>query len=147
LVLEDIKGRDVRFSDLLGKRVVMVSFWATFCKPCAAEMPFLQQLHENYDGEGLTVIGISLDTADTESLVAPFVSRNNYTFSICIDRQSDAAAALNSKSVLPYLVVFGRDGKVALQKDGFAPGDRPALEKLVKDLLAVEPASTESHGS
>ena len=135
LNLDDIKGRKVRFADLVGSRVVIFSFWATFCKPCAAEMPFLQELHEKYEADGLSVIGISLDTADTESLVGPFVARNNYTFTVCVDRQSDAAAALNSKSVLPYLVILDREGKLAIQKDGFSPGDRPAIEKLVKKLL------------
>jgi peroxiredoxin len=136
LSAEDLEGKPLALQDRVGKDVIMMSFWATFCKPCKAEMPFLQKLHETYGKDGLTVVGVSLDTAETESLVRPFVERNNYTFAFCIDRQSDFASALNPKGVLPFLMVFDRKGRLVLQKDGFSTGDQPEMETLVKGLLA-----------
>jgi thiol-disulfide isomerase/thioredoxin len=134
LELDDLKGAPIAFDQMAG-RVVMISFWATFCKPCKSEMPFLQKLHEQYAGQGLSVVSISLDTPETEAQVKPFIQRNHYTFPVGIDRQSAATQLLNSKGVLPYLVVFDRKGKVAKRKDGFSVGDQPALEELVKGLL------------
>ncbi|MBM4354322.1 MAG: TlpA family protein disulfide reductase [Deltaproteobacteria bacterium] len=139
LVLTDIRGESVAFSDYLGREVVLVSFWATFCKPCKSEMPFLQKLHETWGNRGLKVISISLDPPDTEDQVAPLIERNRYTFSVCIDRQSEATQLLNTKGVLPYLLIFDRSGKVVKKKDGFTVGDQPELEKLVASLL--EPAA------
>jgi len=135
LTMSDLQGRPVAFGDYLGKDVVLVSFWATFCKPCKSEMPFLQRLHETYADKGLKVISISLDPPDTEDQVSPLIARNRYTFPVCVDRQSEATQLLNNKGVLPYLVIFDRQGKVAKKKDGFTVGDQPELEALVKSLL------------
>ena len=135
LALTDLKGKPIEFGKMVGEKVIVVSFWATFCKPCKAEMPFLQQLYDEYREQGLEVVSISLDSPDTEALVRPYIERNRYTFPVCIDRQSDATVQLNSKSVLPYLVVFDRQGRVALKKDGFSVGDQGYIESLVKGLL------------
>jgi len=135
LSLTDLKGEPVELGKMAGDKVIMVSFWATFCKPCKAEMPFLQQLYDEYREQGLEVVSISLDSPDTEALVRPYIERNRYTFAVCIDRQSDATVLLNSKSVLPFLVVFDRKGRMALKKDGFSVGDQGYIESLVKGLL------------
>jgi len=135
LVLTDLNGEQFEFGKFVGDKVIMVSFWATFCKPCRSEMPFLQKLHETYADKGLQIVSISQDTPDTEAMVKPFIRKNRYTFPVCIDRQSEATQLLNAKSVLPYLVVFDRTGKVVKEKDGFSVGDQPGLEKLVKELL------------
>ena len=135
LILDDLKGRPIQFADVVGKKVLVISFWATFCKPCKSEMPFLQKMVDAYGEKGLEVIAISLDTPDTESMVGPFIDRNRYSFRVAIDRQSEATQMLNSKSVLPFLLVFDKAGKLVKQKDGFSTGDQPALEKLLKELV------------
>jgi peroxiredoxin len=139
LILTDLRGETIALGDHLGKDVVLISFWATFCKPCKSEMPFLQKLHEAHADKGLKVISISLDPPDTEDQVAPLIERNRYTFSVAIDRQSEATQLLNTKGVLPYLLIFDRQGNLVKKKDGFTVGDQPELEALVKSL--VEPAA------
>jgi len=137
LTLSDLKGAPVSFLELVGRKVIVISFWATFCKPCKSEMPFLQRMYEELGQQGLEVIAISLDPPDTESLVRPFIERNRYTFRVAVDRQSEATQLLNSKSVLPYLLIFDRTGKLVKQKDGFAVGDQPALEVLLRKLVGA----------
>ena len=136
LVLYDLKGKPIDFGNLVGKKVLAVSFWGTFCKPCKSEMPFLQKMVEKYGADGFEVLAISLDTPDTEASVRPYIQKNNYTFQVTIDRQSEATQLLNSKSVLPFLVILDRQGNIVKQKDGFTVGDQPALEKLIQDLVA-----------
>lgn len=135
LVIDQVKGGSVKFSDFVGKKPIVISFWATFCKPCKAEMPFLQKLHETYGAQGLVVVGISLDTPETEAGVRTFLDKNRFTYTQCIDRQSQALDVLNPKSVLPYLVLVDKSGKIVMTKDGFTVGDQPALEQKVKALL------------
>ena len=135
LVLEDVNGEELRLSDYAGQDVLVISFWATYCKPCKTEMPFLQELHERYGGKGLKVVGISLDTPETESGVVPFLSKNNYTYTVAVDRQSDVTNVLNPKTTLPHLVIYDRTGRKVLAKDGFTPGDRPGLETKITKLL------------
>jgi thiol-disulfide isomerase/thioredoxin len=60
----DIDGRPLS-STLLRGRVVLVDFWATWCAPCLAELPRLQQLHRAYADRGLTIVGVSLDRSST----------------------------------------------------------------------------------
>lgn len=135
LVIDNVKGGSVKFADFVGKKPIVISFWATFCKPCKAEMPFLQKLHDTYSPQGLVVVGISLDTPETEAGIRTYVDKNHYTYTQCIDRQSQATDALNPKSVLPFLILVDRNGKIVLTKDGFSVGDQGALEQKVKALL------------
>ncbi|MFH1529470.1 MAG: DUF6029 family protein [Pseudomonadota bacterium] len=137
LVLEDVNGEELRLADFAGKDVLVISFWATYCKPCKTEMPFLQELHDRYGAQGLKVVGISLDTPETESGVVPFLSKNHYTYTVAVDRQSELTNVLNPKTTLPHLVIYDRSGRKILAKDGFTPGDRPGLEAKVKKLLAA----------
>jgi cytochrome c biogenesis protein CcmG, thiol:disulfide interchange protein DsbE len=136
ILLYDLKGKPIDFGKLVGKKVVAISFWATFCKPCKSEMPFLQKMVEKYGADGFEVLAISLDTPDTEASVRPFIQKNNYTFQVTIDRQSEATQLLNTKSVLPFLVILDRKGDIVKQKDGFTVGDQPALEELIQVLVA-----------
>jgi thiol-disulfide isomerase/thioredoxin len=136
LVLYDLVGKPIDFKELVGKKVLVISFWATYCKPCKSEMPFLQKMTEDYGEQGLEVVAISQDTPDTEVMVGPFIQRNNYTFKVAIDRQSEATQLLNPKSVLPFLVVMDRAGNIVKTKDGFTVGDQPALEAFLKEQLA-----------
>jgi len=135
LVLTDVEGTPIEFSRLVGSRPLVISFWATYCKPCKSEMPFLQQMHEKYGERGLEVIAVSLDTPESESMVLPFIQKNRYTFKVAIDRQSEATMLLNPKSVLPFVVVVDRQGRVVKQKDGFSVGDQPHLEALFAGLV------------
>ncbi len=135
LMVEDLSGKPLPFDQWVGNDVIVISFWATFCKPCKSEMPFLQRLHDTYGAKGLRVVGISLDPPDTESAVRPLVQRNRYTYPVAIDRQSSATRLLNRKGVLPFLLIFDRHGRLILKKDGFSMGDQGEIENLVKGLL------------
>ena len=55
--LKDINQKTVSLDDYLGKNVVLVDFWATWCKPCKRELPALQELYEEYKDQGLVVVG------------------------------------------------------------------------------------------
>src|SRR5262245_9701290 len=59
--VKDISGKDVRLSQYKGK-VVLVNFWATWCKPCRVEIPTLSALYRDYKDQGFVVLGISVDS-------------------------------------------------------------------------------------
>src|SRR4029453_344958 len=75
--VKDIDGKDVRLSQYKGK-VVLVNFWATWCKPCRIEIPTLSALYRDYKVEGLVGLGVSVDSE--VSAVKPFarVMKMNY---------------------------------------------------------------------
>ena len=74
-------GEETRLSDLRGKPVIL-NFWATWCRPCRAEMPALQATYERY-GEDLLVIGV--DQGEASGVVGPFLEEFGITFPILLD--------------------------------------------------------------
>lgn len=136
-VATDIEGRAVDMGEHLGRDVVLISFWGTYCEPCKTEMPFLQRLHERYAAEGLFLLSVSLDGPDTSSGVRPYIRSNGYTFPVVIDEDTSIAQAYNPRTVAPYTILIGRDGRVAKTIEGFQLSEAPAVEAAVKALLGA----------
>lgn len=134
--LRDVDGRDVRLSDFEG-RVVVLDFWATWCVPCEAAMPHLQTLFEKYKGQGLTILGVSMDGPETLSSVAPFARRYGLSFPVLLDVETKVTGIYNPKSAAPLSVFIGRDGRVAHTKQGFSAGDEADVEAEIVRLLSL----------
>jgi peroxiredoxin len=134
--LRDIDGKSVSLSGHADKVVVM-SFWATWCGPCKEEMPHLQKMYTEKKDEGFVVLSISTDDARSASRVKPFIKKNGYTFPVLLDRDSSVIGTWNPSKTLPYTVVLDRKHEVAKQSAGYNPGDEKELETLVTELLGV----------
>ena len=89
-VLERVGGGTVRFSDLQGKPVLL-NFWASWCPPCRQEMPEIVAAYERHKAEGLIVLGVNLQEAD--SRIANFASDYGMEFPLVIDRDGDVGEA------------------------------------------------------
>lgn len=133
-------GKTVDLTAHLGKDVVLVSFWATWCEPCKVEMPFLQEFHDKHASKGLAIVSVAMDRPDTEAEVAPYVRKQGYTFPIVIDRDGSIAQSLNPTSAAPYALIIGRDGKVKKRISGFQPAEAKELEHELEALLAESAA-------
>jgi len=131
----DLRGRPVDLAAHLGKDVVFISFWATYCEPCKTEMPYLQAFHDKYKDRGLTIVSIALDGPDTEALVAPYIRSLGYTFPVVLDRDGAIAQALNPTASAPYSILVARDGKVDKRISGFQSSEAEALEKELVTLI------------
>lgn len=136
LPLEDINGRRHYLSDMVGrKKVVVMTFWATWCMPCRQELGVLQELYEKHRDEGLEILAISLDGPETQSRVRPFVKQNGYTFKVLVDRESRAVALYNPKRQAPFLHIFNRSGRIIYSHGTYQPAQAPMLRAKVRKAL------------
>ena len=88
IVLQDLQGRDVKLSDLRGK-VVLVNFWATWCKPCKEEMPAMQASYDKLRDKGFVVLAVN-ELEDT-ARVAEHIRTHGHTFEVVMDHNNQVA--------------------------------------------------------
>ena len=88
IVLKDLQGRDVKLSDLSGK-VVLVNFWATWCKPCKEEMPAMQASYDKLRDKGFVVLAVN-ELEDT-ARVAEHIRTHGHTFEVVMDHNNQVA--------------------------------------------------------
>jgi peroxiredoxin len=135
--LRDLAGQTVRLSDHRGK-VVLVNFWATWCVPCAAELPHLERLYAKYRDQGFIVLGISMDGPETSANVDPHARRHGLSFPVLLDEETRVVGTYNPKRTAPFTVLIGRDGAVAKTRQGYHAGDELGVEADIQALIATE---------
>jgi thiol-disulfide isomerase/thioredoxin len=122
---------DIRLSELKGK-IVLLDFWATWCKPCRQLMPYLSKLQGEYGSKGLVVLGIS---NEPRGMVGMFHEQNpRLGYDLFLDQTKDAAIKYKA-SGLPTTVLIGKDGNVEYWDQGFSPESVEELRARVIDLV------------
>jgi peroxiredoxin len=126
--LPRLEGGSERLSDHFGKHVVLIDFWATFCKPCLRAMPDLDALYRARKEQGLVVLGVSIDGPGSAAEVKAEVARLGVSFPILLDQESRAISLYNPRASAPFSVLIGRDGSVLAKREGYTTGSHEALE-------------------
>ena len=133
--LETLDGDTMKLSDQLGKKVILLDFWATFCDPCLLAMPHLNDLYKRYEAQGFVILGVSIDGPESLSRVRSEVRKMGVEFPILLDPETEALALYNPKTSAPYSILIDREGNIIKKKEGFSPSDVPVLEKAIVDAL------------
>ena len=129
--LRDLDGNNITMASLRGN-VVLVDFWASWCEPCAEEMPVLERLYRQYRGQGFRVVGVSQDR--TESNVQGFLRQHRVSFPIVHDG-AHAVAGRYRPPRMPSSYIVDRQGVVRHVHEGFRAGDARRIESQVRALL------------
>ncbi len=123
------------------KKALVLAFWATWCKPCIEEMPFIQKLHETYGPKGVQVLGINFrndnekfDATFTESL--KILAEKKVTYPVLFDRFTtrNQLIYIGSKAILPTLIVIDAEGTIVAKYQGEQTRKFEEIEKKIKDL-------------
>lgn len=123
IVFENSDGETINLSDQKGK-VVFINFWATWCPPCIAEMPSINDLQEKLKGNK-NIVFIMVDTDHDFSRSAPFVKKHQFTFPVY---QANSAIPGNLlESAIPTTVIFNKKGKMVFKHEGGADYSNPKV--------------------
>ncbi|WP_010095969.1 thiol-disulfide oxidoreductase ResA [Ornithinibacillus scapharcae] len=123
----------IRLSDYKGKGV-MLNFWGTWCKPCEAEMPYMQELYPEYKEKGVEIIAVSLDA--TEFVVDKFVDKYDLTFPIPHDTK-DQVRDQYKIGPIPSTFFISPEGEIVEIVEGAL-----TLERLEGYLKQIQPSES-----
>lgn len=131
--VRSIAGDELSLEKYKGK-VVLLDFWATWCKPCMFEMPDIKKLWKKYKADQFIIIGISLDK--NEQALRSYIEREGIEWPQCFDGGGKIARLYNARSI-PYTVLIDHEGVVrAVRVRG------GALSGKVGDLLKKIPKAS-----
>jgi cytochrome c biogenesis protein CcmG, thiol:disulfide interchange protein DsbE len=132
LIVQELDGHSFDLTAQRGK-VVIVNFWATWCPPCRAEMPMIDDFYRRYHSQGLELIGVSADSPHDRSEVVKVIQSLSYPMAMLDDAKTNG---FGSPDELPVTYVIDRIGLVRAE---FTPDGGPisaaALETSVVPLL------------
>lgn len=136
---ETILAVDSALSDstVLTGKVVYVDFWASWCVPCRKSYPWMKGLYARYHEAGLEIVTINLDKEKAPA--EKFLAEVKTNLPVIYDPKGSLAKLYELK-VMPSSFVYGRDGLLKLQHEGFQPSDGPDLDSTIAGLLKEAPA-------
>ena len=129
LSLEDLDGNPVNLADFKGE-VLFINFWATWCPPCRAEMPSMQEFCDRHGSD----LKIFLITNEERDKVKSYLDEYGFHLPVYFQR-SVAHGVFNIRS-LPTSFVIGKNGEIFVNKKGAARWDSKGFEKKLKQILA-----------
>jgi peroxiredoxin len=134
--LDLLSGGEMTLSEQQGK-VVIINLWASWCPPCRAEMPALQEVYLENQERGLEVMAVNTTFQDQESAAASFVQEFDLTFPILMDRSGDVSRQYLLRA-MPSTFFVDREGVIRKVIIG-GPMSEATLQTAVEELLQETP--------
>jgi len=140
LKLHDLKGASHSLEDYRGKPVLL-NFWATWCVPCAAEMPLLSEMQKQYQGK-IVFIAASIDDEDMKPQIEAFIKKHQgEALTVMMGATLDSLDDFGVNQGMPGTVLIDADGKIVDRVTGALK--RPDLEQRLRKLAGEpEPMAT-----
>ncbi len=133
--VKNTKGETVNVAKLSnGGRPFVISFFATWCKPCLRELRAIADLYEDWQEEtGMKMYIVSIDDAQNTSKVKPLVDAEGWDYEVLLDANSDLFRALGLRSV-PHVLIVDGDGNIAYTHSGYTDGSETELIEKIRKL-------------
>jgi thiol-disulfide isomerase/thioredoxin len=128
---QDQKGNVVSSAELRGK-VVFINFWATWCPPCRAEMPALNELYEQFRDDN-KIVFLFMNEDDNAEKANAFMSSNHYSFPV-VTRAGNISAEMFA-GTLPTSIVLDKEGRIVMKHEGVASYNNTRFKEQLKSLL------------
>ena len=112
LQFKEFESGEVRTVKQYEGKIVVLNFWATWCKPCLEEMPLLDSIQKRYGEKGVQVIAVSADQKETQSNIKPFLQKFNIDLPVWLGGTTEKMEELGLGHALPATVIMDRTGNV-----------------------------------
>lgn len=137
--VKTLKGEATNTSTISNDgKPIIISFWATWCKPCIEELNNISEVYPEWQKEtGVKLVAISIDDARTSQRVAPFVNGRSWPYEVLLDANSDFKRALNVNNP-PHTFLVNGKGEIVWQHVGYVDGNEDELYEEVKKIAAAK---------
>lgn len=134
--LKDTGGREVQTDTLAnGGRPFLISFFATWCKPCLSELAAIHDVYPDWQAEtGVRLIAVSIDEAQNAQRVKPLADAAGWDYEVLLDTNSEFRRAMGVQGI-PHIFVVDGKGRVALSRSGYAEGSEEEVIEKVRELI------------
>ena len=121
--LQDIDGNTVQTGSISNDgKPIIISFWATWCKPCLRELKAIHEVYPDWQDEtGVKMIIVSIDQAQDANRVKPLVDGFGWEYEVLLDPNGDFKRAMNVQNV-PHVFVLDGKGKIVYNHAGYTEG-------------------------
>lgn len=137
--LKDMEGNAINTAEVSndGKPIV-ISFWATWCKPCKLELNTISEVYPDWQDEtGVKLVAVSIDDEKTKRMVEPTVNASGWEYDIWMDPNGDLKRAMGV-NIPPQTFLLNGNGEIVYSHVGFVPGDEDELYEHILDLSEEE---------
>lgn len=131
--VKKLNGETIDIKEVIKKdKIVILSFWATWCKPCIAELTAVADLIDDWKKEtGVKFIAVSIDDSRSSSRVKSFVRGRDWQYDIYLDDNQNLKRALGI-NLVPHVFII-KNGKIVWEHSSYVSGDEDVLyEKLLE---------------
>lgn len=142
VTVTDMKGTKINTDEVFNDgNPVIISFWATWCKPCIKELTTIDDLYEEWQAEtGVKLIAVSIDDSRSTAQVKTLVNGKSWEYEIWLDQNADFKRAMNVNQV-PHTFVVNGKGEIVWQHTSFSEGAELDLIDVVRKVKAGQPLS------
>lgn len=128
--LSNLEGQSISLSDFRG-RPVLINFWATWCPPCRDEMPYIQQIYEEWSAKGLVLLAINI--GESPSTVEGFTQSYNLSLPVLLDTNQIVAQKYNITGI-PATFFIDKNGIIQRKVVGAFP-NKGAIENHLGSII------------
>jgi cytochrome c biogenesis protein CcmG/thiol:disulfide interchange protein DsbE len=139
VTIKNLDGSKVSTSTFTNNgKPIIISFWATWCKPCKKELDNILDDYADWQKEtGVKIIAVSIDDARTMPKVVTDVKSKGWPYEVYIDDNQDFKRAMNV-NVVPHVFIVDGNGEIVWTHNSYAEGDEIKLYENIKRLIKGE---------
>lgn len=137
--IKKMDGSSFNTSSIINNgKPILISFWATWCKPCVKELTAIAEKYDDWKKTtGVVVYAVSIDDSKSSSRVAPFVNGKGWEYEVLLDANSEFKRALNVVNV-PHTFIIDGKGKIVYQHTTYQDGDENKVFEILQKVAKGE---------